>query len=269
MTRAPLSILALTLVASAAPGPQEHHARMSVFLDVAQFQPGQTAHLGVHFAIDKGWHIYWDGLNDTGFPPSIDLTLPEGYQAGEPLWPAPKRYIAPGDILDHIYEGEATIIVPIHVPASAKPGELATIVVNSSWLVCNEACIPEKGQAKIGVGVGELGKEPPAPANAPRFASARARIPIPLDQTKHPVKASVRADRLVITATDAARLAFFPGTECVPLIDPVRHAAANSPSLSIPLAQAGGRVQGVIEVVGKDSPEPRWYQIDLPPRAAR
>ncbi|MBK9189486.1 MAG: hypothetical protein IPM33_11085 [Phycisphaerales bacterium] len=268
MIHTALSILALTMLPSGSPRQEEPHTKLSVFLDTAQLQPGQTAHLGVHFEIEKGWHIYWDGLNDTGFPPSLDITLPEGFTAGTPLWPAPKRYVAPGDILDHVYEDSATIIVPILVSASASPGSSITIRVESSWLVCQEACIPEKGATSLTTTVRSPADGPATPANADRFAAARARLPIPFDAAKHRVKVKVVADRLEITSPDASRLAFFPGPECTPLVDPVRTAETKGASLTVPLESAGARVQGIIEVLNKGATKPEWYQIDLPPRKA-
>ena len=49
------------------------------------------------------------------------MTLPAGYKAGEMLWPAPARHVSNGGLLDHVYEGRAMILLPVEVPADAKP----------------------------------------------------------------------------------------------------------------------------------------------------
>ena len=48
--------------------------------------------------MQPGWHVYWNGRNDTGTPVRITLTVPEGFAAGDVLWPAPVRHVAAGEI---------------------------------------------------------------------------------------------------------------------------------------------------------------------------
>ncbi|MEO1318875.1 MAG: protein-disulfide reductase DsbD domain-containing protein, partial [Pseudomonadota bacterium] len=89
---------ALVWTAAAPSVAQEADEVSSVSLIAEQdtVRPGQTLLLGLHFELEDGWHIYWDGFNDTGFPPMVEWSLPEGVSVGPMLWPAPERYISPG-----------------------------------------------------------------------------------------------------------------------------------------------------------------------------
>jgi hypothetical protein len=95
---------ALTAMDFPADRIEENHATPEIILEDDAIAPGGTTWIGVRFKIENGWHLYWNGRNDSGSPPSFAGELPAGYTLGEWLWPAPKRHIAPGDILDHIYE---------------------------------------------------------------------------------------------------------------------------------------------------------------------
>lgn len=266
MMQALLPILMLIGSAPAQP-EQTRHVRLSLELDQGQLEPGGTVTLAARFEIEKGWHLYWDGQNDTGFPPSLDLTLPAGFTAAEPRWPAPKRHVAPGNILDHIYEDQATILIPITVPADAPAGKQVAFDLKSSWLVCKEACVPERGQARAVIRVRPKDGPAVSPPKSETFSIARSRLPIPYDAKSHALRVAVQGNQLVLSQANAGTIAFFPGNECTPLIEPHRNAAGKGDRLSIPLETEGGRIQGIVEVVMPDTKQPVWYWIDLPPRA--
>ncbi len=109
-------------IAPALGGEAPEHLRATLISEQASFVPGQTTYLGLHMDLDDEWHTYWKGVNVTGYPVVIETEVPEGWTVGETLWPAPKRYESPGGILDHVYEHEATLIIPIHVSESAEAG---------------------------------------------------------------------------------------------------------------------------------------------------
>lgn len=195
-----------------APGSEnaQTNARLSLVTDASAVAPGTEFTLALRFAMRKDWHIYWNGRTDTGFAPSWELDLPAGWTASEAQWPAPHRYLSEGDILDHVYEERVLILVPIKVAADARVGNDATIRARAKWLVCSDACIPEKGDAQVSVRVEES-----AASNAEaaaEFANTRARLapPLPADAG---IVAKIEGDTLVIEAKDAAYLAFYPARE--------------------------------------------------------
>ena len=130
--------------------PSAEPAKASLISLEDGFVPGGVTHLGVRFEIADHWHIYWDGLNDSGLPPAITLDLPEGFEAMPTRWPAPTRnIIGENDLLDHVLEGEVLAVIPVRVPIDATVGSTLKITGKSDWLVCDEACRPGPARRSI------------------------------------------------------------------------------------------------------------------------
>ncbi len=104
--------------------------------------PGSTVYVALRQQIDAGWHTYWRNPGDSGQATRITWTLPEGWQAGEIVWPTPTR-LPIGPLLNYGYAGEVLLPVPIQIPATAKPGSTVTLKAEAAFLVCEEICIPE------------------------------------------------------------------------------------------------------------------------------
>jgi DsbC/DsbD-like thiol-disulfide interchange protein len=49
--------------------------------------PGDSLQAGLYFKMDKGWHVYWSNAGDSGEPPKIAWTLPEGLTADAMQFP--------------------------------------------------------------------------------------------------------------------------------------------------------------------------------------
>ncbi len=177
--------------------------------------PGRTAWVALHFTIRPGWHTYWLNPGDAGEPTHIAWTLPPGYAAGAIHWPAPERHIEPGDIAVYGYSGTATHLVPVSVPADAKPGERVTLAAEARWLVCEKICLPEDGKFRLTLPVEAAGSEPPVDGrSADIFDQARAALPKP---SPWPAKFALAGKTLTLrvegAALDASRIAsidFFP-----------------------------------------------------------
>lgn len=215
--------------------------------------PGQRVTLLLRMTVKPQWHTYWDGLNDTGFAPRFSWTLPDGWTIVAIEWPAPKRYISPGDILDHVYEGTATIIVtldtaplPEPAPPAATAPTSATVGVSARWLACMEACIPGTSGASVTLPILADGAKP-APLRAKELADARARVPSHLPHPHSAARAPVSATlverdggwALALTTKTASRIRYFPGkdTSGVPLI--LRQGDAAGPTSLIELDGEG------------------------------
>lgn len=115
--------------------------------------PGETFHIALHQDITPGWHTYWRNPGDSGEPTRIMLDLPEGWQAGEIIWPAPNRYPL-GPLTNYGYSDQVALPVPVTIPATAAAGPV-TIAAEATWLVCEEICIPEEGRFTLTLRVGE------------------------------------------------------------------------------------------------------------------
>lgn len=198
--------------AAAAPSKSgDELVRPGLLSAVSQVVPGQELEIGIDLTIEPGWHIYWPGINDSGFPPSIEWTLPEGWTVGAVRWPAPKRHVSAGGILDHVYEDRATLLATVRVPADAPKGGTVTIGAALKWLVCKEACVPGKGAAQLRLRVGE--QELPAFDERHvrgRLEAVARRVPgpAPADEARLRVEREGRTVRLRFEG--AFQVAFYP-----------------------------------------------------------
>src|ERR1700685_996640 len=58
------------------------HVHVQIIAPVAQLSPGASSEAGLYFKLDPGWHVYWQNAGDSGEPPHIQWTLPDGITAG-------------------------------------------------------------------------------------------------------------------------------------------------------------------------------------------
>jgi DsbC/DsbD-like thiol-disulfide interchange protein len=238
----------------------EAHARPRLIAAVLHVPPGEVFDLAVTFEIDPHWHLYWPGRNDSGFPPEIDLTLPSGYKAGTPVWPAPFRLKQPGDVLDHVYEKRLTVILPITAPKDAAV--VADFTADLNWLVCKDVCLPEKARVTLKLPVATPGEPARPSADKPLFDAAKAQVPKPIQEAAGSVRASLEDGRLVVTAPGASWVAFYPAQDSADTPDLLNQGEAKADRLSVTLGE-GDKVAGVVAVRVKDAPA-RHYWIDLP-----
>jgi thiol:disulfide interchange protein len=151
--RAFRSIFALALALAAPAALQADSASSSAdvaHLHVQLVVPEQTLRqgtandAGLYFKLDPGWHIYWKNAGDSGEPPHMKWTLPDGITASELEFPPPKR-LPLGPLMDFGYENE--VLFPFHfdVADSAKRGP-AALHAKVDWLVCQNVCIPGKAE---------------------------------------------------------------------------------------------------------------------------
>ncbi|MGD1915002.1 MAG: protein-disulfide reductase DsbD domain-containing protein [Phycisphaerales bacterium] len=258
---------ALVWTAAAPSVAQEADEVSSVSLIAEQdtVRPGQTLLLGLHFELEDGWHIYWDGFNDTGFPPMVEWSLPEGVSVGPMLWPAPERYISPGNILDHVYEGRPTILVPITVDPSVPAGETLEIRGEVEWLVCNDICLPGFGPISIDlqVAAGQAGT-PAQLAPDSRIGRAAASLPQPVRSLEQVEGLSLRwSDDVIAVQVDGAEsLAFFPAQDSVSLVSVIGDASSEGETMTLRIGDgaSGGNLRGVLQV--ERAAGMRWYLID-------
>ena len=106
-------------------------------------QPGGKSLIGLHFTLDKGWHVYWVNAGDSGEPPSIKWTLPAGVTVGAMQFPAPRR-LPLGPLMDFGYEDEVLFPMTLSADSSLKAPSTAPLAAHVNWLVCREVCIPGK-----------------------------------------------------------------------------------------------------------------------------
>lgn len=254
----PAAALAALLIAGCAGGPTDRDpVRVSVSVVPSPVEPGGSATLLWRFELADGWHLYWTGLNDSGYPPKVELDLPEGWVAGGLQWPTPERYVMPGDILDHVYHRELVLLQRIGVAAGAEPGEArATAAVG--WLACRDACVP--GTAEVAFRIPVADRE--GDTDDPALAAARAGLPQPLPEGLLDVR--WEGPVLHLAAEGVRRMTFMPTGDCGALADLLRDGRGNPLALEFRTRQGTvGPVRGVLVLETTGGPD-RSFLIDYP-----
>ena len=241
-----LGLLLAIQAGRAAESPAVKTSRVTATLvtDVDAVQPGVAFQAGLRLRLAPGWHTYWKNPGDAGVAPEVTFTLPPGSIAGPITWPAPER-VAEGDLTTFAYRGE--LVLPIRVtPAS---GDLV-LKAHASWLVCRDVCVPEEGDFVVSLPASAGGPS----AQAPLFAAAAARIPVPA-----PFRASLAPDGAMHLAgpgipTGVVSAEFFPAadgaTETAGAQKPAREAGGLTFHVALRAATGAkpGPVDGVLSL---------------------
>ena len=144
----------------------------SVVADTKAIEAGKPFTVGVRFAIQKDWYIYWRFVGDIGVPTGVEWTLPEGFKVGALQWPLPHPHEAAGDFLNYVYEDETLLFAEVKPPAQMPTGPVE-IKARLVWQVCNkEQCVPGNADVALSLPVGAV-----EPENAELFTKYRAQIP--------------------------------------------------------------------------------------------
>ncbi|MEP3051041.1 MAG: thioredoxin family protein [Erythrobacter sp.] len=106
--------------------------------------PGEEWLLALRFTPSGDeWHGYWSNPGDAGVGMQLELSLPDGWAMGEPLYPVPERLIISG-LMNHVYSGEHTVLVPISVPQDAVLDGRAPVTGFVEFLACTDrVCVPQ------------------------------------------------------------------------------------------------------------------------------
>ncbi len=107
-------------------------------------QAGQDWTLALHFEPSSDeWHGYWSNPGDAGQGMQLTLDLPEGWEQGEAVYPVPQRFLI-GDLMNHIYKGPFTVLVPVSVPEEAEISDFPPVSGFVEYLACTDfICVPQ------------------------------------------------------------------------------------------------------------------------------
>ena len=257
-----LALVPAPVLAAAVSAP---HVQVALVAEAASMQPGSELQVGLRFAPERGWHVYWRNPGDSGEAPRLTWRLPDGFAASELAWPAPER-IPVGPFANFGYEGTTLLPATLRVPAGLTVPSTVELRADATWLVCNEdECIP--GSAPLSLVLPVERTAPRPSAEAPLFDAARARVPA-LAPDGWRFRATSDADRWTLEVDGATGALdrppfFFPFER-----DVIEHAAPQSVTptaggfrLDVPRgAQASGRtaLDGVLTIGG------RAYTVSIP-----
>ncbi|MCU1254864.1 MAG: Protein-disulfide reductase [Candidatus Angelobacter sp.] len=154
------------------------HAQVELLSRQKSLRPASDVQLGVHFMLEKGWHIYWINPGDSGQPPSFKWHLPQGFTAGEIQWPRPERMKPSKALTDYGYHDDVLLPVTIHTPPSVSNSMPVEFGVEVKWLICREVCIPEHTELRLSLPVATSASADSQ--RAPLFARTMKLLPRPL-----------------------------------------------------------------------------------------
>jgi thiol:disulfide interchange protein DsbD len=173
-----VSVLACLLLSggqSYAQPVRTQHLTVELITETDTIAPSKDFLAGLHFVLDKGWHIYWINAGDAGEPPRVEWQLPVGIVAGNLQFPAPQR-LPLGPLMDFGYENEVLLPVPMLADSSIQPGSKETLRGNVHFLVCSNVCIPGHADVEDTVSVAaQTGA--PNPKTGPLFLAAEQHLP--------------------------------------------------------------------------------------------
>ena len=182
--------------------------RAELVADVARVKPGEDFQVGVLFTIPDRSHIYWRNPGASGLPTGVEWTLPDGVEASELLWPAPKRFEIEGwDEVSFGYESKVLLFAEVRASASMSDAQPLSIEARAYWLNCEEdgQCIPGDAELKLEIPMDAV-SEPSSHVSL--FDQSRLRVPVPLVAASIPVLIGRRDGdaSLVLLERDGARI---------------------------------------------------------------
>jgi DsbC/DsbD-like thiol-disulfide interchange protein len=166
----------VVLAENPAQNPADEHAKVELVSEEDAIVPHQQLRLGIRFDLAEGWHTYWVNPGDSGEPPRIDWTLPQGFQASSIQWPYPTRLSTP-PFVDYGYEHQVLLPIVIQTPSRLKEGVTEKMIAQLHYLVCRDVCIPGQKQLVLELPVKNHSA---ASSNAQFFESTQQQLPKPL-----------------------------------------------------------------------------------------
>jgi DsbC/DsbD-like thiol-disulfide interchange protein len=178
------SIIAPILVVTTFARAADNLVRASILADVSAIEPGKPFTVGVQLKLAPSWHVYWINPGDSGIATKVTFDLPEGFSAGEVMYPVPHRFDLAGGLTSYGYADEVMLLATITPPKDLKVGADVAIKAKVGWLVCQENCI--KGDAKVNVALKASANS--ESANQALFEKWRALLPQKSDDVQQAVK---------------------------------------------------------------------------------
>ncbi len=151
------------------------HLTVELVTEISAIAPSHDFLAGLHFVLDKGWHIYWINAGDAGQPPRVDWQLPAGVTAGDLQYPAPQR-LPLGPLMDFGYENQILLPIPMRADGSLRPGSKQMLRGRVHFLVCSSVCIPGKADLEKTIPVAAQTGAPDSKTE-PLFLSAERNLP--------------------------------------------------------------------------------------------
>jgi thiol:disulfide interchange protein DsbD len=259
-------LLAGKLALAASSSADAAHLHVQLVVPASALTSGSSADAGLYFKLEPGWHVYWKNAGDSGEPPRLKWTLPDGISASPLQFPVPKR-LPLGPLMDFGYEDEVLFPFQLKVAANTQPGP-AVLHAKADWLVCREVCIPGKAELEATRPVTrEASNAASIEPDATLYARLSKRLPQPPPAAfKAGFQPTATGFRLtVLTGHKETQASFFPADQNV-LDNPApQKLTPTATGLTLDLKKDAnltanpGQLRGVIELSNG-----RAYEIAAP-----
>jgi len=224
----------------------ELHAKPRMLAIRQAAMPGETVMLAIDFAIDKGWHMYWPGYNDSGFALEAKMASSDNATVGSLIWPAPHRFSPAEGILDHVFMDHETVLLPVTINPNAQLGQTVLVRADLHWLVCEAFCLPESATVSIELSVSNAQSRPDV-KTVEVFERAKARFPQPLDSNAG-VDVSLEGNTLVVHAMGARQVAFYPLEDSREPRNLLEEGLTRADTLRVSFYEGDKPIVGVLEI---------------------
>lgn len=187
---------------------QPEHVKASLVAAEQSIQPGRAFTVALRLEHESHWHTYWINPG-TGYPTTLEWTLPEGFTAGEISWPAPVLLKdSKGTVMGNGYEDVTYLPVTITPPANLAAGGTVELKAQASWLMCADVCIP--GDAEVSLTL-PVRSETPQPDARWSEGIAATQAELPRELTEWTVAAKKEGENIVVTISPAQGTQHEPG----------------------------------------------------------
>ncbi len=141
--------------------------------------PEEKMYLALRLKPQRGWHLYWRNSGDAGEPVDFRLSLPEGFEQTEVLWPYPERFSDEG-MAEYGYGKDAVLLIGIKAPDYLPSGKKLEIKSDVIWMACKNECVPGASEAKAYLTSGMKDDyENPLIRDALAFMPQKEETPVP------------------------------------------------------------------------------------------
>lgn len=138
--------------------PLAVHAQTGLKLELVSEQtavvPGKPFTVGLWVDHDRGYHTYWRFPGIVGVPTQMKWKLPEGWKAGELVYPEPERTLM-FKIKAQGFDRDVMLRTEITPPADLKIGDTVTLTGTASWMCCGSTCHPGSMELSVTLPVAE------------------------------------------------------------------------------------------------------------------
>lgn len=169
-----LTALALAGAANAESRVETEYTTTEIIPETSGIVPGETSWFAIRQEVRDHWHVFWVNPGDAGIPLNMQWDLPDGFEVGEILHPAPE-FIPVGPLASYAHEGEPVFLVSVTAPLSALPGDTINVVIDAAWQACEQICVPEDARFEFALPV--LSNAERSIDASPVFDGARNALP--------------------------------------------------------------------------------------------